>query len=139
ALPIAIRDGWIILSKGVLEKCYRQPERGKDWLAFILAHELAHQLNGGLWHMRVFDAREAFRTQSLIAPALLEELRRSADDQSQVLAREVRADQEGIIYMGMAGFDPLAMVSSNGAVTFFAEWVRDLNPGRIMGVARDPE
>src|SRR5215211_6568197 len=41
-LPIAIRDGWIILSKGVLDICYREPTWGKDRLAFVLAHELAH-------------------------------------------------------------------------------------------------
>ena len=61
-LPIAIRDGWIILSKGVLEICFREPVWGKDRLAFVLAHELAHHLKDDLWHMRFFDALEAVHT-----------------------------------------------------------------------------
>jgi Zn-dependent protease with chaperone function len=68
-LPIAIRDGWIILSAGVLNICYQEPTRGKDRLAFVLAHELAHQLKDDLWHMRFFDAYQAAQTQTAVAPA----------------------------------------------------------------------
>jgi Zn-dependent protease with chaperone function len=48
ALPIALSDGWIVLSKGALDICYRDPARGDDRLAFVLAHELAHLLNDDL-------------------------------------------------------------------------------------------
>ena len=44
ALPIAIPDGSIILSQKVLERCYRDTRWGDDRLAFVLGHELAHQL-----------------------------------------------------------------------------------------------
>src|SRR5439155_11527887 len=45
-LPIALRDGWIVLSKRVLNICYQEQAHGKDRLAFMLGHEIAHQLNG---------------------------------------------------------------------------------------------
>ena len=35
-LPIALPDGGIILSKGVLEICYRDPAQGDDRLAFCV-------------------------------------------------------------------------------------------------------
>lgn len=46
ALPIAIPDGWVIISKGTLDICYRDSVYGDDRLAFVLAHELAHQIKG---------------------------------------------------------------------------------------------
>jgi Zn-dependent protease with chaperone function len=59
SLPIAIPDGWVILSKGTLDICYRDPGLGDDRLAFVLAHEFAHQLKGDFWHMQFFQALEA--------------------------------------------------------------------------------
>ena len=62
-LPIALPDGWIILSKGVLDICYQEPARGDDRLAFVLAHEIAHQLHDDFWHMRFFqdDPQQSWR------------------------------------------------------------------------------
>ena len=54
SLPIAIPDGWIILSKGALDISYRDPAKGDDRMAFVLAHEIAHQLKDDFWHMRFF-------------------------------------------------------------------------------------
>ena len=136
-LPIAIRDGWIILSAGVLNICYQEPTRGKDRLAFVLAHELAHQLKDDLWHMRFFDAYQAAQTQTAVAPAFLDELRRSTQAIEHVLAREVQADEQGIIYMAMAGFHPNAIVLADQGVNFFVDWVRALDPRRLTGVAVD--
>jgi tetratricopeptide (TPR) repeat protein len=136
-LPIAIRDGWIILSKGVLEICLLEPVWGKDRLAFVLAHELAHHLKDDLWHMRFFDALEAAQRQTPGASAFLAELRRSTEATEHVLAREVQADQQGIIYATMAGFTPQAIVSADQDVNFFADWVRALDPRRLLGVAAE--
>jgi tetratricopeptide (TPR) repeat protein len=136
-LPIAIRDGWIILSKGVLEICFREPVWGKDRLAFILAHELAHHLKDDLWHMRFFDALEAVQRQTPVAPAFLADLRRSTEATEHVFAREVQADQQGIIYATMAGFTPQAIVSADQGVNFFADWSRALDPRRIIGITAE--
>jgi tetratricopeptide (TPR) repeat protein len=132
-LPIAIRDGWIILSTGVLEICYREPLWGKDRLAFVLAHELAHHLKDDLWHMRFFDAMEAAHTRTPVALEFLDELRRSTAATEHVLAREVQADQQGILYAAMAGFAPHAIVAADQGVNFFADWVRALDPRRLQG------
>lgn len=70
ALPIAIPDGSIILSKKVLERCYRDTRWGDDRLAFILGHELAHQLKDDFWHMQFFQALELSQAQLLDSDAL---------------------------------------------------------------------
>jgi tetratricopeptide (TPR) repeat protein len=131
--PIAIRDGWILLSKGVLDFCEREPVWGKDRLAFVLAHELAHHLKDDLWHLRFFDALEAAHTHRPVTPALLEEIRRSTEASEHVLAREVQADQQGILYATMAGFAPQAIVAADQSVNFFADWIRALDPRRLVG------
>jgi tetratricopeptide (TPR) repeat protein len=135
ALPIAIRDGWIILSRQVLERCYQDPTWGDDRLAFVLAHELAHQLQDDLWHIRFFDALEAAKAQRPVSPAFLEDVRRSASAAEHVLARELQADEQGILYAAMAGFNTQAIVASDRDVNFFADWVRALDPRRIQGIA----
>ena len=135
ALPIALPDGWIVLSKGVLDLCYRDPARGDDRLAFVLAHELAHQLNDDFWHMRFFQAFEAFQAKTPVPPAFLEEMRQSASTAAHVLTRELQADERGILYAAMAGFNPQAIVSEGPAVNFFADWVRALDPQRLRGLA----
>ncbi len=124
-LPIAIRDGWIILSRKALERCYQEPQWGDDRLAFILAHELAHQLKDDLWHIRFFEA-----LKGTVSPQLLEEIRRGMNETGHVLAREMQADEHGIIYAAMAGFHTSAIVSGNQDVNFFAEWIRALDPQR---------
>jgi tetratricopeptide (TPR) repeat protein len=134
-LPVAIRDGWIILSKGVLDICDREPTWGKDRLAFVLAHELAHHLKDDLWHMRFFDALAAAPTPTV--PAFVDELRRSTEAAEYVLAREMQADQQGIIYATMAGFTPQAIVAADQGTNFFVDWVRALDPRRIIGMAAD--
>jgi hypothetical protein len=64
ALPVALPDGWIVLSKPVLDRLYADPTWGDDRLAFVLAHEIAHQLNDDFWHVQFFQALEASREQS---------------------------------------------------------------------------
>jgi Zn-dependent protease with chaperone function len=64
SVPIALPDGGIILSKGALDICYHEPARGDDRLAFVLAHELAHQLKDDFWHMQFFQAIEASKSQA---------------------------------------------------------------------------
>ena len=136
-LPIALPQGWIVLSQRVLEMCYQEPTRGDDRLAFILAHELSHHLSGDLWHLRFFQAVEAASDQQIVEPALLIQLQRGATMTEHVLARELQADERGIIYAAMAGFDPHAIVTADNSVNFFADWVRALDPDRIKGSSLD--
>jgi tetratricopeptide (TPR) repeat protein len=138
ALPIALPDGWIILSKGVLDICYQEPARGDDRLAFVLAHEIAHQLNDDFWHMRFFQAFEASQARAQVSQEFLEEIRRTSSTTEHVLARELQADERGIIYAALAGFNPSAIVAEGHGVNFFADWVRALDPRRIGGGSTGP-
>jgi hypothetical protein len=123
ALPIALPDGSIILSRGVLDICYREPAWGDDRLAFVLAHELAHQLNDDFWHMRFFQAFEAATppgwSPSQSSPTVLADMRRTTSDTEAILARELRADERGILYAVVAGFNPHAIVTADRSVNFF--------------------
>jgi len=137
-LPVALSDGWIILSKGALDICYRDPARGDDRLAFVLAHELAHLLNDDIWHLRFLQALAALqqgRAPAPDSPAFA--VRRSASDTEAVLARELRADERGIMYATMAGFNPRAIVTEDQGVNFFADWLRALDPRRLEGISVD--
>ncbi|MGE3539090.1 MAG: hypothetical protein AB7N91_16865 [Candidatus Tectimicrobiota bacterium] len=57
---VSLPDGSIILSKQALDICYRVPQHGDDRLAFVLAHELAHQLKDDFWHLRSNPATASF-------------------------------------------------------------------------------
>jgi tetratricopeptide (TPR) repeat protein len=140
SLPIAIPDGWVILSKGALEICYRDPQRGDDRLAFVLAHEIAHQLKDDFWHLRFFQAIEASKTRAKDEQftKVLEEARNIARATDHVLFKELQADEHGILYASMAGFNTTAIVSEDGKVNFFEAWLRALDPSRIQGVRTDP-
>jgi tetratricopeptide (TPR) repeat protein len=129
--PIAIQDGWIILSKGVLDICYRESTWGEHRLAFVLAHELAHHLQNDLWHLRLLDVLETPKTRSAVPPAFLDKFRESTETPGHVFAREVQADQHGMLYAAMAGFAPAAIVSADQGVNFFVDWVRALDPRRL--------
>jgi hypothetical protein len=136
-LPIAIRDGWIVLSKGVLEMCYREPTWGEDRLAFVMAHEMAHQLHDDLWHVRFAQAFEAQRLQDPALPQILEQLPRTTREVERVRERELRADESGMRYAALAGFNPHAIITQNPSENFFAEWVRVLEP-RFPGIGSVP-
>ncbi len=133
-LPIALPKGWIVLSRGVLDICYREPDLGDDRLAFVLAHELSHQLSGDLWHLRFFQAVDASSRGASVDPQLLEDVRRGVSMTEHVMARELQADEHGMMYAVMAGFDAQAIVTADERVNFFADWVRALNTGRVTGL-----
>jgi tetratricopeptide (TPR) repeat protein len=139
ALPISLPDGGIILSKEVLALCYQDPAWGDDRLAFVLAHELAHQFQDDFWHMRFFQALDAVTSPNRLppgeSPTMLEEVRRSARDIEAVYARELRADERGIMYATMAGFNPHAIVAEARGINFFATWVQALDPRYLISVS----
>src|SRR5262245_25453416 len=137
-LPIALPDGWIVLSKGVLDICYQEAARGDDRLAFVVAHEIAHQLNDDFWHMRFFRALEASQGRAQVPPEFLEELRRTSRTPEHVLARELQPAGPGTINAAMPGSQPSAIIAEGPGVNFFADWVRALDPERIRGVATGP-
>jgi tetratricopeptide (TPR) repeat protein len=134
-LPVALPDGWIVLSKGTLDMAYHDPTRGDDRLAFVLAHEIAHQLKDDFWHLKFFQAIAVSTTQDPQRRKVLEEVRDIVVE--QVLAKELQADEQGIVYASMAGFNTNAIVTEDDQVNFFAAWVRALEPRRSSGIPQD--
>ena len=131
ALPIAIPDGWVIISKGTLDICYRDPVYGDDRLAFVLAHELAHQIKGDFWHMQFFQALEASKSRGDQPQKTLREIGLGLRKTDDIWAKELQADEHGIVYAAMAGFRTHAIVTGDGRVDFFQEWVEAINPEQV--------
>lgn len=137
-LAAAIPDGSIILSEKVLEICYKDPARGDDRLAFVLGHEIAHQLKNDFWHMKFFQAIELSKKENgTLHKKVLDEVKGIADSTEKALFKELQADEHGIIYASMAGFNTNAIVTEDNKVNFFEEWVRMFDPTRIPGVHND--
>jgi len=132
----AIPDGWIILSQAALQLCYKGGKHGDDRLAFILGHEIAHQLKDDFWHVRFFQAIRTAKNQDK-SDTTLAEVRKIAALTDQVLSKELQADEYGAVYAVIAGFDMSAIVKEDNSVNFFAEWVRALDPTRVAGSHKD--
>jgi tetratricopeptide (TPR) repeat protein len=136
-LAIAIPDGGIIISKRVLDICYKDLERGDHRLAFVLGHEIAHQLKDDFWHMKFFQAVELSQEENPQNKETLEEVRNIAAMSDQVLAKELQADEHGIVYASMAGFNTNAIITEDHRVNFFEYFYQSLHPKNIKGFPED--
>ncbi len=122
SLPISIPDGWVILSKGVLDLCYRNAGQGDDRLAFVLAHEIAHLYDDDFWHMNFFNAIELSRQQGGLNESVLKELEGILGETDKVAAKELRADERGILLASMAGYNVSGIVANEVGENFFRQW-----------------
>lgn len=138
-LASAIPDGSIILSEKVLDMCYRDSARGDDRLAFVLGHEISHQLKDDFWHMKFFQAIELSKKENdTLHKKVLDEIKDIADSTEKALFKELQADEHGIIYASMAGFNTSAIVNGNNKINFFEEWVQMVDPPRISEIYNEP-
>ena len=138
-LAIALPDGGIVISRQVLDICYKEPENGDDRLAFILAHEIAHQLKDDFWHLKFFAAVELSQKEKPGDAAVIDEVKKIASHSEEPLLKELQCDEYGIVYASMAGFDTRAIVFQDDKVNFFRYFAAALDPGNIKGAVRDPE
>jgi len=74
-LPVSIPDGWVILSRSVLDLCYQHPRAAGDRLAFVLAHEIAHLLDDDFWHINFFNAIDISRTKGVSSESVLNQIK----------------------------------------------------------------
>lgn len=116
----SLEDGSIILTKKAVEFCIRNLDRdsGDARLAFVLGHELAHQLNADFWPYR-FEAS----TKNNPEFSSVREFSRSP---AAIKGMELEADQYGIIYAALAGFRTYIIGSKES--NFFKEWFRATEP-----------
>jgi tetratricopeptide (TPR) repeat protein len=115
-------DGNILLSARALDAIDSfGPQRARHLLAFVLAHELAHQRADDLWQHRFFRQRKHKSDdaqQVLLATQAFDQ--RALEDMEQ---KEQRADHDGLILMASVGFNPYQVV---GSKDFFTEWVENI-------------
>ena len=121
SLPISIPDGWIIFSKRVIDLCYQNGKHGDAKLAFIMAHEIAHILDDDFWHMEFFDAVEHLKQGGKENTTTLNEIVNIVNQTDKIAAKELRADEKGILIAAMSGFDVNAIVGENDSHSFFDE------------------
>jgi len=136
-LAFAIPDGGVVITRKILNICYMEESIGDDRLAYVLAHEIAHQLKDDFWHMKFFQAVELSRDDEKDDNELLEEIREIAGETDKVLAKELQADEHGIVYASMAGFDTNAIITADDSVNFFEFFYRALDPTNVKGVPKD--
>ncbi|MBI5816104.1 MAG: M48 family metalloprotease [Nitrospinae bacterium] len=129
----SLPDGSILLTRGAIDICMnsKSKEETEAKLAFIIGHELSHQVNGDFWHFFFYSGANP-------GPAMDEEDRKAlegavkiAKQSDSVMAKELKADQYGVIYASQAGYHVRRIVDEDE--NFFREWTAATNPGLLEG------
>ncbi len=122
AWAASLADGNILLSRDAIDSCMRfGKHRGMHLLAFVLAHELAHQRADDLWHQRFFrmlDKQAAASTRQALQSLQLDEKTIASMQQ-----KEAQADHDGLILMSSVGYDPYQILDKQD---FFTAWVENI-------------
>ena len=109
---MSLPDGTVILVEDLLDICFEDreliDEKGRTRLAFILAHELAHIIDGHHTHLQ--------QSQSL---SFLEQ--RGQGAHSPLHQIESQADYSGLVLLTMAGFEPRYLIDRSN---FFREYIQ---------------
>ncbi len=116
----SLADGNVLISRSAIELCMQYgTQRGEHLLAFVLAHELAHQRADDLWHQRFFRLLgHDQRTQDI-----QQQLRLKPDELEQIQQKEAQADHDGLLLMASVGFDPHQVIDKSD---FFSDWVEHI-------------
>ena len=122
AWAASLADGNILLSRDAIDISLASGrQRGEHLLAFVLAHELAHQRSDDLWHQRFFRSLrlqdEAQRSR------LLDGLPLDAGLVRDIEQMEAQADRDGLVMMASVGFDPWQVLDQQD---FFTSWVESI-------------
>lgn len=119
----SLDDGTILLSREAIDVCWREAgKNGSDRVAFVLAHELAHQRADHLWHRRFF--RLAGQQPPQVRGRMLGGITADQLEVADLEAKETQADREGLLLMAMVGFNPTAVAGSDSR--FFSEWIESI-------------
>ncbi|MBI3187444.1 MAG: hypothetical protein HYZ31_06245, partial [Gammaproteobacteria bacterium] len=122
AWAASLADGNILLSRQAIDACMRYgTQRGEHLLAFVLAHELAHQRANDLWHQRFF--RMVGTQSQKDQTSMLRGMNLDADQLQQMEQKEAQADHDGLILMSSVGYDPYQVLDKKD---FFTVWVENI-------------
>jgi len=137
----SLADGNILLSRAAIDACFQFGRtRAPHLLAFVLAHELAHQRADDLWHLKFF--RLAGTQTASVQARLVEGLGLDENLVDDIAKREARADHDGLVLMSSVGFDPYQIIDDKD---FFTAWVESVWGGSCVesssnrGVCRDAQ
>lgn len=118
----SLADGNILLSRAAIETCLKfGKHRAEHLLAFVLAHELAHQRSDDLWHQRFF--RLIGNQGQDVKKLMLKELQTDRKIWANVGQKETQADHDGLIMMSSVGYDPYQVLDKKD---FFTVWVENI-------------
>lgn len=122
AWAASLADGNILLSKQAIETCFSfGKQRGEHLLAFVLAHELAHQRADDLWHQRFF--RMIGNQSAESQKKMMAGLELDSALLTQLEQKEAQADHDGLVLMTSVGFDAYQIVNDKD---FFTLWVENI-------------
>lgn len=95
----SLPDGNIVLTQGALQVSLQKRKglSGESALAFVLAHELAHQISDDLWGIRYFEDTHHVNLSE----------------------KERKADAKALVLMSLAGYDPLSIIGKDDFFTFW--------------------
>jgi Zn-dependent protease with chaperone function len=133
----SLPDGTILLTRGALKIAFTppNPEEGDARLAFILGHELSHQVNGDFWHFFFYQGVHPEEARDPKAKQTLQQVIKIAKASDSVSTKELQADQYGALYAAQAGYGMRAIV--DGDKNFFREWTAATSPWLLQGIALD--
>lgn len=123
----SLADGNILLSREAINITNDfGKQRSSHLLAFILAHELAHQKTNDLWHQQFF--RMVGSQSKGAQEKLLQGLNLPESGFDNLEAIETQADQDAVVLMTSVGFDAHLILkdSEHNDSNFYQTWVENI-------------
>ncbi len=118
---VSLVDGNILLSRQAISRILDfGADRAEHLMAFVLAHELAHQKLDDLWQHRFFRKTMSQQQNRGVEIVDLQMDRRLLQQMEQ---QEAQADYDGMMLMISVGFNPHYVVTKKD---FFTEWVENI-------------
>jgi len=123
---MCLSNGTVILTQKGLEFCYQDTDEasGDSRLAFVLGHELAHLAENDFWEWSAFETVKQLGSKERGLQKLLDQLKKPGDREERK-KKELKADEYGLLYALIAGYDPKAIADEKGK-NFVQEWVNQI-------------
>lgn len=123
-LPVSLPDGGIVISLDIIERIFAEPGDAESKLAFIFGHELAHLYSEDFWHVQFFRLLTLYDAGNSNEQTFQTGYRAFLDNREELIKKELFADEQGLLYMTLARYNPAVIVESKRYQSFFDEWNR---------------
>ena len=108
-LPVALPDGGIILSENIINSIFKTQQFPEAYLAFILGHEIAHVNSQSFIHIKFFR-----KLDNKLANKEWD------NSKKEFVKYELYADEQGIMYAVLAGYNPQHIVNIKNKYSLIA-------------------